>query len=151
LIPRTLATRRPKLRNRSARAAKKATTKPKGGTQTNKKAEIIAMMQRAKGGTLAEIMKATDWHPHTVRGFVSFLGSKVGRGSSRPRTPRVNERTRSRNSFRRLIVQTPPRLRASGGGKLHPSYVLPSATGAHISITSHITKEKLLHEKIGGP
>ena len=36
------------------------------------------MMQRAKGATLDEIMKATDWQRHTVRGFVSILGSKRG-------------------------------------------------------------------------
>ncbi len=35
-------------------------------------------MKRAKGATLGEIMKATDWLPHTVRGFVSILGSKRG-------------------------------------------------------------------------
>jgi hypothetical protein len=39
---------------------------------------VIAMMQRAKGATLPEIMKATGWQPHTVRGFVSILGSKGG-------------------------------------------------------------------------
>jgi hypothetical protein len=39
---------------------------------------VIAMMKRAKGATLAEIMKATGWQPHTVRGFVSILGSKGG-------------------------------------------------------------------------
>src|ERR1700732_889226 len=57
--------------------SKKAAAKPKAD-RTNKKAEVIAMMKRAKGATLAEIMKATDWQPHTVRGFVSILGSKGG-------------------------------------------------------------------------
>jgi len=51
--------------------------KPKAD-RANKKAEVVAMMKRAKGATLAEIMKATDWQPHTVRGFVSLLGSKGG-------------------------------------------------------------------------
>ena len=36
------------------------------------------MMKRTKGATLAEIMAATKWQAHTVRGFVSILGSKGG-------------------------------------------------------------------------
>src|SRR5579872_2382503 len=67
--------------------AKKSPAKPrrharalKGAAEsgTNKKAEVIAMMKRAKGATLAEIMQATGWQKHTVRGFVSILGSKGG-------------------------------------------------------------------------
>ncbi len=46
--------------------------------RSNKKAEVIAMMKRAKGVTLPEIMEATGWQKHTVRGFVSILGSKGG-------------------------------------------------------------------------
>ena len=44
----------------------------------NKKAEVIAMMKRPKGVTLGEIMETTGWQKHTVRGFVSILGSKGG-------------------------------------------------------------------------
>ena len=44
----------------------------------NKKAEVIALMKRAKGTTLAEIVETTGWQKHTVRGFVSLLGSKGG-------------------------------------------------------------------------
>src|SRR6185437_3529916 len=43
---------------------------------SNKKAEVIALMRRAKGATLPEIMATTGWQRHTVRGFVSLLGSK---------------------------------------------------------------------------
>ncbi len=39
---------------------------------------IIALIKRAKGVTLAEIMTAAGWQPHTVRGFVSILDSKGG-------------------------------------------------------------------------
>ena len=46
--------------------------------RSNKKAEVIAMMKRAKGTTLAEIVETTGWQKHTVRGFVSLLGSKGG-------------------------------------------------------------------------
>jgi len=46
--------------------------------RTKKKAEVIALMKRAKGVTLAEIVEATGWQKHTVRGFVSILGSNGG-------------------------------------------------------------------------
>ena len=57
--------------------SKKPASKPKAD-RANKKAEVIAMIKRAKGATLAEIMAATGWQAHTVRGFVSILGSKGG-------------------------------------------------------------------------
>jgi hypothetical protein len=67
---------------KSAKPAKpaKALRAKKGAAdaRSNKKAEVIAMMKRAKGVTLAEIVEATGWQKHTVRGFVSILGSKGG-------------------------------------------------------------------------
>ena len=59
------------------KSAKKSAGKPKADP-TNKKAEVVALMKRAKSATLAEIMAATGWQAHTVRGFVSILGSKGG-------------------------------------------------------------------------
>ena len=34
-----------------------------------KKGEVIAMMKRTKGATLAEIIKAAGWQKHAVRGL----------------------------------------------------------------------------------
>ena len=62
---------------KDARAGKKAAAKP-AAEGSNKTAEVIALMKRAKGVTLAEIIEATGWQKHTVRGFVSTLGSKGG-------------------------------------------------------------------------
>jgi hypothetical protein len=58
---------------RARKAAGNPTAEP-----SNKKAEVIALMKRAKGATLAEIMAVTKWQAHTVRGFISILGSNGG-------------------------------------------------------------------------
>jgi len=53
----------------------KAAGAPREGTA---KANVIAMLQRKGGATLDAIRKATSWQAHTVRGFISILGSKQG-------------------------------------------------------------------------
>jgi FtsZ-interacting cell division protein ZipA len=60
---------------KKSRRSRKAAGKP-NTERANKKAEVIALMKRARGATLAEIMATTGWQAHTVRGFVSILGSK---------------------------------------------------------------------------
>ena len=42
----------------------------------SKGAKIIEMIGRAQGATLAEIMKATDWQAHSVRGFISTAAKR---------------------------------------------------------------------------
>ncbi len=51
---------------KEATGAEKPPAKPKTDS-SNKKGEVIAMMKRAKGATLGEIMEATQWQKHTVR------------------------------------------------------------------------------------
>ena len=80
VVPQPKAKRAPAKKAKPAKKAGPATkpaTKPKAN-RANKKADVIALMKRAKGATLAEIMAATEWQAHTVRGFVSILGSKGG-------------------------------------------------------------------------
>ena len=51
----------------------------KGEAGGSKKALVVAMLDAAEGVTLAQIMAATGWQKHSVRGFLSgAVGKKMG-------------------------------------------------------------------------
>jgi hypothetical protein len=58
------------------RAAKtQETTAPREGSKT---AQVVVMLQRKNGATLAEIMEKMGWQKHTVRGFMAGAMKKAG-------------------------------------------------------------------------
>ena len=89
-----VAPRKPPVAPAKAKSGKKATPAKKGvktakGTKAPKKAagarqgsktgRVLDLLKRAGGVSLKEIMKATDWQAHSVRGFISgTLGKKMG-------------------------------------------------------------------------
>ena len=47
--------------------------------QGSKTAQILGLLKRPGGATLQGLMAATEWQPHSIRGFISgTLGKKMG-------------------------------------------------------------------------
>ncbi len=65
------------LAGRPARAPREpgAPRKPREGT---KQEQVLAMLRREEGATIAQICEATGWQQHTVRGFFAGLKKRQG-------------------------------------------------------------------------
>ena len=67
---------------KGAKAAKRAKTQDpaaKGARQGSKTEKVLNLLKRSGGASLKDIMKATDWQAHSVRGFLSAtIGKKMG-------------------------------------------------------------------------
>ena len=87
-----MADLRAALAPKPARTTTPGERKPREGT---KREAVIALLKRGEGTTIDEIMEATDWQAHTVRGFFAAL-KKQGWHISTTETARNPNDTRRR-------------------------------------------------------
>jgi len=59
-----------------AEKAPKSATKAKGARDGSKASKVLDLLKRPDGASAKELMKATGWQPHSIRGFLSGTVSK---------------------------------------------------------------------------
>ncbi len=95
---RSVVTERPAATKNTRRA--KAPEPAPAAIATSKQQQCLDLLARRDGATMAELMTATEWQPHSVRGFLS--------GTVKKKLGLALNSSRDADGNRRYALERPP-------------------------------------------
>ncbi len=79
-------------------ASDKPAAKPRERRENTRLDQVIALLKRPEGATIAQVMAATEWQQHSVRGF--FAGTLKKKGYTV-----INEKTDKQDRVYRIQIE----------------------------------------------